>query len=94
MRYSVCTDLSVSCKVGRRIQEVNVMGGLILPIWGSIEKALSKQVIPLQNFSSTLSLVLARRKLKSVFIFCAGTSKPQENSSIRTETTADNQRIV
>ncbi|CAH2067889.1 unnamed protein product [Thlaspi arvense] len=31
------------CTVGRRIQEVNVVGGLILPIWGTIEKALSKQ---------------------------------------------------
>ncbi|OMO77800.1 Protein strawberry notch-like protein [Corchorus olitorius] len=29
--------------VGRRIQEVNVLGGLILPVWGTIEKALSKQ---------------------------------------------------
>ncbi|RVW93811.1 Protein FORGETTER 1 [Vitis vinifera] len=33
------------CTVGRRLQEVNVLGGLILPIWGTIEKALSKQVI-------------------------------------------------
>ncbi|RRT54972.1 hypothetical protein BHE74_00045755 [Ensete ventricosum] len=32
------------CTVGRRLQEVNVLGGLILPVWGSIEKALSKQV--------------------------------------------------
>lgn len=32
------------CTVGRRVQEVNVLGGLILPIWGTIEKALSKQV--------------------------------------------------
>lgn len=32
------------CTVGRRRQEVNVLGGLILPIWGTIEKALSKQV--------------------------------------------------
>lgn len=32
------------CTVGKRIQEVNVLGGLILPIWGTIEKALSKQV--------------------------------------------------
>nr|GEX46630.1 protein FORGETTER 1 isoform X2 [Tanacetum cinerariifolium] len=31
------------CTVGRRIQQVNVLGGLILPIWGTIEKALSKQ---------------------------------------------------
>ncbi|KAL0353361.1 UNVERIFIED_CONTAM: protein FORGETTER 1 [Sesamum angustifolium] len=28
---------------GRRLQEVNVLGGLILPVWGTIEKALSKQ---------------------------------------------------
>ncbi|PIA37650.1 hypothetical protein AQUCO_03000300v1 [Aquilegia coerulea] len=32
------------CTVGRRLQEVNVLGGLILPVWGTIEKALSKQV--------------------------------------------------
>ncbi|KAG6765551.1 hypothetical protein POTOM_029597 [Populus tomentosa] len=31
------------CTVGRRRQEVNVLGGLILPVWGTIEKALSKQ---------------------------------------------------
>ncbi|CAI9784017.1 unnamed protein product [Fraxinus pennsylvanica] len=31
------------CTVGRRRQEVNVLGGLILPVWGAIEKALSKQ---------------------------------------------------
>ncbi|KAL9146939.1 hypothetical protein ABFS82_13G142200 [Erythranthe guttata] len=32
------------CTTGRRLQEVNVLGGLILPVWGTIEKALSKQV--------------------------------------------------
>lgn len=31
------------CTVGRRLQEVNVLGGLVLPIWNAIEKALSKQ---------------------------------------------------
>ncbi|XP_062093056.1 protein FORGETTER 1 [Humulus lupulus] len=31
------------CTVGRRVQEVNILGGLILPVWGTIEKALSKQ---------------------------------------------------
>ncbi|OVA03143.1 zinc finger protein [Macleaya cordata] len=31
------------CTVGRRLQEVNMLGGLILPVWGTIEKALSKQ---------------------------------------------------
>ncbi|EEF43544.1 protein FORGETTER 1 [Ricinus communis] len=35
--------LSNFCTVGRRLQEVNVLGGLILPVWGTIEKALSKQ---------------------------------------------------
>lgn len=35
--------LSNFCTVGRRQQEVNVLGGLILPVWGTIEKALSKQ---------------------------------------------------
>lgn len=33
------------CTTGRRLQEVNVLGGLILPVWGTIEKALAKQVI-------------------------------------------------
>lgn len=32
------------CTVGRRLQEVNLLGGLILPVWGTVEKALSKQV--------------------------------------------------
>ena len=32
------------CTVGRRQQEVNVLGGLILPVWGTIDKALAKQV--------------------------------------------------
>lgn len=32
------------CTTGRRLQEVNVLGGLILPVWGTIEKALAKQV--------------------------------------------------
>ncbi|KAL8461796.1 hypothetical protein ACS0TY_033048 [Phlomoides rotata] len=31
------------CSTGRRLQEVNLLGGLILPVWGTIEKALSKQ---------------------------------------------------
>ncbi|XP_008791000.1 protein FORGETTER 1 isoform X1 [Phoenix dactylifera] len=31
------------CTVGRRLQEVNVLGGLIFPVWGTIERALSKQ---------------------------------------------------
>ncbi|EPS69364.1 hypothetical protein M569_05403, partial [Genlisea aurea] len=32
------------CSTGKRLQEVNVLGGLILPVWGTIEKALSKLV--------------------------------------------------
>ncbi|KAK7405772.1 hypothetical protein VNO78_07381 [Psophocarpus tetragonolobus] len=31
------------CTVGRRLQEVNILGGLILPVWGAVEKALAKQ---------------------------------------------------
>ncbi|RHN74383.1 putative chromatin regulator PHD family [Medicago truncatula] len=31
------------CSVGSRIQQVNVLGGVILPVWGNIDKALSKQ---------------------------------------------------
>jgi hypothetical protein len=30
--------------VGRRLQEINVLGGLILPVWGAVAKALAKQV--------------------------------------------------
>lgn len=33
-----------SCTIGRRVQQVNILGGLILPVWGTVEKALSKQV--------------------------------------------------
>uniref|UniRef100_A0A0D3GXJ8 PHD-type domain-containing protein n=1 Tax=Oryza barthii TaxID=65489 RepID=A0A0D3GXJ8_9ORYZ len=32
------------CTVGRRLQEINILGGLILPVWGIVEKALAKQV--------------------------------------------------
>ncbi|KAK1609385.1 hypothetical protein QYE76_033058 [Lolium multiflorum] len=31
------------CTVGRRLQEINILGGLILPVWGTVEKALNKQ---------------------------------------------------
>ncbi|MCO5559785.1 hypothetical protein L7F22_013389 [Adiantum nelumboides] len=32
-----------ACTVGRRVQEMFILGGLILPVWGTVEKALSKQ---------------------------------------------------
>ncbi|RLN03180.1 hypothetical protein C2845_PM13G05560 [Panicum miliaceum] len=32
------------CTVGRRLQEIHILGGLILPVWGAVEKALAKQV--------------------------------------------------
>lgn len=32
-----------SCTIGKRIQEFNILGGLILPVWGIVEKSLSKQ---------------------------------------------------
>jgi hypothetical protein len=32
------------CTVGKRLQEINILGGLILPVWGVVEKALAKQV--------------------------------------------------
>ncbi|KAL9664096.1 hypothetical protein QQ045_019493 [Rhodiola kirilowii] len=35
--------LGDSCTVGRRRQEVHILGGLVLPVWGTIAKALSKQ---------------------------------------------------
>ncbi|KAF3325766.1 protein strawberry notch 1 [Carex littledalei] len=31
------------CTVGKRLQEVNILGGLILPLWRIIEKALNNQ---------------------------------------------------
>ncbi|KMZ66679.1 Strawberry notch-like protein [Zostera marina] len=37
--------VGIYCTVGRRLQELNVLGGLVLPVWRTIEKALSKQVI-------------------------------------------------
>ncbi|KAL6659053.1 hypothetical protein ACP70R_003093 [Stipagrostis hirtigluma subsp. patula] len=36
--------LGSNCTVGRRLQEINILGGLILPVWGAVEKALAKQV--------------------------------------------------
>ncbi|CAL5011046.1 unnamed protein product [Urochloa decumbens] len=36
--------LGSHCTVGRRLQEINILGGLILPVWGEVEKALAKQV--------------------------------------------------
>jgi len=36
--------LGSHCTVGRRLQEINILGGLILPVWGAVEKALAKQV--------------------------------------------------
>ncbi|MED6150702.1 udp-glycosyltransferase, partial [Stylosanthes scabra] len=35
--------LSKFCTVGRSKQEVNILGGAILPLWRAVEKALSKQ---------------------------------------------------
>lgn len=48
------------CTVGRRLQEVNVLGGLVLPIWNAIEKALSKQVTwdHIGSFNSLLNPLL------------------------------------
>lgn len=53
------------CTVGRRLQEVNVLGGLILPVWGTIEKALSKQVFHLLFDVSDVTLDL----MKSLVLF-------------------------
>lgn len=53
------------CTVGRRLQEVNVLGGLILPVWGTIEKALSKQVFHLLLDVSDITLDL----MKSLVLF-------------------------
>ncbi|XP_020401317.1 protein FORGETTER 1 isoform X1 [Zea mays] len=35
--------LGSNCTVGRRLQEINILGGLILPVWGAVAKALAKQ---------------------------------------------------
>ncbi|CAL1409342.1 unnamed protein product [Linum trigynum] len=35
--------VGIYCTVGKRVQEVYVLGGIILPVWGTIEKALSRQ---------------------------------------------------
>ena len=39
--------VGAACTVGRRVQEMYILGGLILPVWGTVEKALSKQVYKL-----------------------------------------------
>ena len=31
-----------SCTIGKRVQEFNILGGLILSVWGIVEKYLSK----------------------------------------------------
>ncbi|KAH9315300.1 hypothetical protein KI387_023927, partial [Taxus chinensis] len=36
--------VGASCTIGKRVQEFNILGGLILPVWGTVEKTLSKQV--------------------------------------------------
>lgn len=36
--------LGSGCTIGRRVQQVHILGGLILPVWGTVEKALSKQI--------------------------------------------------
>jgi hypothetical protein len=41
--------LGSSCTVGKRLQEINILGGLILPVWGVIEKALAKQARPVHK---------------------------------------------
>lgn len=38
---------------------MNILGGLILPVWGSIEKALSKQVRNLPAFVISFSIQLS-----------------------------------
>ncbi|RLM74220.1 protein strawberry notch-like [Panicum miliaceum] len=45
------------CTVGRRLQEVNILGGLILPVWGTIEKALAKQVRQIHKRIHVIRLV-------------------------------------
>ncbi|XP_024532194.1 protein FORGETTER 1 [Selaginella moellendorffii] len=35
--------LGAACTVGKRVQEVHILGGLILPVWGSVENSLAKQ---------------------------------------------------
>lgn len=47
--------LGSNCTVGRRLQEINILGGLILPVWGAVAKALAKQVC-FSNIKTMLSL--------------------------------------
>ena len=82
------------CTVGRRIQQVNVLGGLILPIWGTIEKALSKQVITkslgLSIHSSQLPDVICEFKL----YWKQARQSHRRLRVVRIGTTTDNRRIV
>ncbi|KAK1397105.1 hypothetical protein POM88_006968 [Heracleum sosnowskyi] len=39
------------CTTGRRLQEVNILSGLILPVWGTIEKTLAEQGLAGGEFS-------------------------------------------
>jgi hypothetical protein len=55
--------LGSSCTVGKRLQEINILGGLILPVWGVIEKALAKQVF---SVLFTLLLPLGTSSCQSV----------------------------
>eukprot|EP00271_Cylindrocystis_brebissonii_P007125 TRINITY_DN20291_c0_g1_i1.p1 TRINITY_DN20291_c0_g1~~TRINITY_DN20291_c0_g1_i1.p1 ORF type:complete len:478 (+),score=90.86 TRINITY_DN20291_c0_g1_i1:186-1436(+) len=39
-----CKVGTTICTVGRRVQHVHILAGLVFPVWGSVELALSKQV--------------------------------------------------
>lgn len=62
------------CTVGRRLQEVNVLGGLILPVWGTIEKALSKQVIACDVYLLIYALYLVKIDINVSLCFLKITS--------------------
>ncbi|XP_070038146.1 protein FORGETTER 1-like isoform X2 [Nicotiana tomentosiformis] len=47
------------CTVGRRLQEVNVLGGLILPVWGTVERVLSKQIVHIDNLSGASTILFS-----------------------------------
>jgi hypothetical protein len=57
------------CTVGRRLQEFNILGGLILPVWGTIEKALAKQVFTSVTYSQIVVLLVILWSWMARFIY-------------------------
>lgn len=60
------------CTVGRRLQEVNILGGLILPVWGTIEKALAKQVHFYAYYLQVVLLLVVMLSYDVIPLYSAG----------------------